>query len=265
MHVHEDADGVRLIAHDTLPSTNADALARARAGERGPLWITAARQTAGRGRRGNLWTSEPGNLYASLLLTDAAPAAHLPELCFVVALAVRDAAREVAPPLDQKLKFKWPNDLLLDGAKLAGILIEAETIGDVTAIAVGIGVNCAHHPDNLAYPATSLAACGAMVTPDELLRALSRTIVRGLVEWDRGSGFAAIRSEWLAHAAGLGGDIHVRLADRELTGRFETLDRMGRLMLRLPGSMAWVTARSASGSRSISACRLRATICPAST
>ena len=74
------------IAFETLGSTNAEALARARAGERGPLWVTAARQTAGRGRRGNVWTSEPGNLYASLLLTDPAPAAHLPELCFVVAL-----------------------------------------------------------------------------------------------------------------------------------------------------------------------------------
>ena len=101
MHLHPEADaaGVRLIAYETLGSTNAEALARARAGERGPLWVTAARQTAGRGRRGNVWASEPGNLYASLLLTDAAPPAHLPELCFVVALAVRDAVVEVAPEL----------------------------------------------------------------------------------------------------------------------------------------------------------------------
>ena len=236
MHLHEDAEeaGVRLIAHGTLPSTNAEALARARAGERGPLWIAAARQTAGRGRCGNAWASEPGNLYASLLLSDPAPPAHLPELCFVVALAARDAACAVAPQLAAKLKLKWPNDLLLDGAKVAGILIEAESVAAITAVAAGIGVNCAHHPENLPYPATSLAACGAAVTPDELLRALSRTMVLRLAQWDRGSGFAAIRSEWLAHAAGLGGDIHVRLADRELTGTFETLDRMGRLMLRLP-------------------------------
>ena len=148
MHLHPEADapGVRLVAHDTLGSTNAEALARARAGERGPLWVTAARQTAGRGRRGNVWTSEPGNLYASLLLTDPAPPAHLPELCFVVALGVLDAVGEAAPALRDRLKLKWPNDLLLDGAKFAGILIEAETIGGVTAVAVGIGVNCAHHP-----------------------------------------------------------------------------------------------------------------------
>ena len=149
MQLHPDAEasGVRLIAYDTLGSTNAEALARGRAGERGPLWITAARQTAGRGRRGNAWVSEPGNLYASLLLTDAAPAAHLPELCFVVALAVRDALGGAAPELSSRLKLKWPNDLLLDGAKLAGILIEAESLGGKTITAAGIGVNCVHHPD----------------------------------------------------------------------------------------------------------------------
>jgi BirA family transcriptional regulator, biotin operon repressor / biotin---[acetyl-CoA-carboxylase] ligase len=245
MQLHPDAlrAGVRLIAHDTLTSTNAEALARARAGERGPLWITAARQTAGRGRRGNVWTSEPGNLYATVLVSDPAPAAHLPELCFVVALAVRDAVCAVAPQLASQLKLKWPNDLLLDGEKLAGILIEAESVSDHMAVAAGIGVNCAHHPDNLVYPATSFAACGAAVTPDELLSALSVTMLTRLAEWDRGANFAAIRAEWLAHAANLGGDIHVRLPGRELTGTFETLDRMGRLMLRLPaGKLEAITA-----------------------
>jgi BirA family biotin operon repressor/biotin-[acetyl-CoA-carboxylase] ligase len=244
MHLHPDAlgAGVRLIAHDTLASTNAEALTRARAGERGPLWITAARQTAGRGRRGNAWTSEPGNLYATLLVSDPAPAAHQPELCFVVALAVRDAVCAVAPQLASQLKLKWPNDLLLDGAKLAGILIEAESVSGSTAVAAGIGVNCGHHPDNLAYPATNLAACSAAVTPADLLSALSRTMVTRLAQWDGGANFATIRAEWLAHAANLGGDIHVRLPGRELTGTFETLDRMGRLMLRLPaGNLEVIT------------------------
>lgn len=244
MHLDTDvgAAGVRLVAHDTLGSTNAEALALARAGERGPLWVTAARQTAGRGRRGNAWTSESGNLFASLLLADAAPAAHLSELCFVVALAVRDAVAEAAPALAGLLKLKWPNDLLLDGAKLAGILIEAESIGDRSIMVAGIGVNCAHHPENPAYPATDIATSGATVTPEHLLRALSRTMLARLDQWDRGSGFPAIRAEWLTHAAGIGGDIRVRLADRELTGRFETLDRMGRLMLRLPaGTLEAIT------------------------
>ena len=242
LHPDAEAAGARLIAHHTLGSTNAEALSRARAGERGPLWVKATRQTAGRGRRGNVWTSEPGNLYATLLLSDAAPAAHLPELCFVVALAVRDSIVDVAPQLAAKLKLKWPNDLLLDGAKLAGILIEAESVGGLTAVAAGIGVNCAHHPDNLAYPATSLAAGGAAIAPDALLQALSHMMVSRLAQWGRGSGFAGVRAEWLKHAANIGGDIHVRLPDREVTGRFETLDRMGRLMLRLPaGNLEAIT------------------------
>jgi BirA family biotin operon repressor/biotin-[acetyl-CoA-carboxylase] ligase len=143
--------------------------------------------------------------------------------------------------LAPSLKLKWPNDLLLDGAKFAGILIEAESAAR-DARGGGIGVNCAHHPSGLAYPATSLAACGAAATPDDVFQALSRAMVERLAQWNRGSGFAAIRAEWLQHAAGIGGDIVVRLADRELSGRFETLDRMGRLMLRLPaGKLEAVT------------------------
>jgi BirA family biotin operon repressor/biotin-[acetyl-CoA-carboxylase] ligase len=242
MQLQTGAEAIRLVAFETLGSTNAEALTRARAGERGPLWVTAARQTAGRGRRGSAWTSEAGNLYASLLLTDPAPPTHLPELCFVVALGVLDAVTAVAPPLAPSLKLKWPNDLLLDGAKFAGILIEAESRGAATSVAAGIGINCAHHPSGLAYPATSLAACGAAATPDDVFQALSRAMVERLAQWNRGSGFAAIRAEWLQHAAGIGGDIVVRLADRELSGRFETLDRMGRLMLRLPaGKLEAVT------------------------
>jgi BirA family biotin operon repressor/biotin-[acetyl-CoA-carboxylase] ligase len=237
MQLHPDAErsGVRLIVHDTLGSTNAEAMARGRAGERGPLWITAARQTAGRGRRGNAWVSEPGNLYASLLLTNAAPAAHLPELCFVVALALRDAVCALAPQLAPELKLKWPNDLLLHGAKLAGILIEAESIGGMTTAVAGIGVNCGHYPEGVDRTATSLSAHGAQVSPGVLMTELLRTMVARLAQWDCGQGFAAVRNEWLSHAAGVGSDIHVRLSDRELTGKFETLDASGRLMVRLPG------------------------------
>ena len=175
MHLHPSASatGASLISCDTLGSTNAEALSRARVGARGPLWIAAAQQTAGRGRRGNVWTSEAGNLYASLLLSDAAPAVHLPELCFVVALAARDAVAAAGPAIASELKLKWPNDLLLDGRKLAGLLIEAESIGGRTATVAGIGVNCAHHPRDTDYPATDLAAHGVSVAPDELFRELS--------------------------------------------------------------------------------------------
>ena len=243
MHLDPDADaGARLITFDTLGSTNAEALSRARAGEQGPLWIVTERQTAGRGRRGSAWTSQPGNLFASLLLTEGLPAAQLPELCFVVALGVRDAVAAAAPHLGSRLKLKWPNDLLLDGAKFVGILIEGETVRDRSIAVAGIGINCAHHPAGLPYPVTDLAASGAVVTPADLMRALARAVRARLAQWDAGSGFAAIRAEWLSHAAGIGGDILVRLDDRELSGKFETLDRMGRLMLRLPaGNLEAIT------------------------
>src|ERR1043166_8409052 len=120
------ASGARLLSLDEVGSTNAEAFARARAGERGPLWITARRQTAGRGRRGRAWVSEPGTLYASLLLTDPAPPQRAAELSLVAALAVHDALAERAAVLGPRLTLKWPNDVLCDGAKLAGILVEGE-------------------------------------------------------------------------------------------------------------------------------------------
>src|SRR5947207_10376488 len=120
------AAGVRLVMHDALDSTNSEALKLAQGGERGPLWVVAARQTAGRGRRGRNWVSQPGNLYATLLLTDPAPAERWPQLSFVAALALRDAVAALAPALEARVAIKWPNDLLLDGAKVAGILIEGQ-------------------------------------------------------------------------------------------------------------------------------------------
>ena len=138
------AAGVGLISRDTVGSTNAEALALARAGERGPLWITARAQSAGRGRRGRTWVSEPGNLYASLLLTDPAPPERAAQLAFVAALAVHDAIAATAPALASELAFKWPNDVLLGGAKLAGILIEAEGAPLVVAIGIGVKIGRAH-------------------------------------------------------------------------------------------------------------------------
>jgi BirA family biotin operon repressor/biotin-[acetyl-CoA-carboxylase] ligase len=237
------AAGVRLVSLDAVGSTNVEAMALARAGEHGPIWVTAARQTAGRGRRGSAWTSEPGNLYASLLVTDAAPSPHLPELCFVVALAVRDAICTVAPAFAPVLKLKWPNDLLLDGAKIVGILIEAERVGDATATVIGIGINCAHHPEGTPYAATDLAARGATITPSQMLRALSSAMIERLALWNRGSGFAAVREQWLSCAVGIGSDIVVRLPNRQLSGKFESLDQAGRLMLRMPeGHLEVITA-----------------------
>jgi len=228
------AAGVGLIACDTVGSTNAEALARGRAGERGPLWITAQTQTAGRGRRGRAWVSEPGNLFATLLLTDPASPECAPQLSFVAALATHDAIAALAPAIATRLALKWPNDVLLDGAKLAGILIEAE--GTPLIVAVGVGVNCRHHPDGTDHPATDLAGA---VTAVALFAALSDAMVRRLTEWQ--AGFASIRAAWLERAAR--GELRARLGARELTGRFETLDDAGRLMLRMPdGSLEVIAA-----------------------
>lgn len=236
-----DLAGVRHIAFDSLGSTNAEALARARAGECGPLWITAAVQETGRGRRGREWSSPAGNLYASLLLTDPAPQALAAQLSFVAALALHDAVAECAPQLGPLLTVKWPNDVLLGGAKIAGILIEAES-GPPFAAVIGMGVNCANHPVDTVYPATDLKTAGANVVPDALLRALALAMQTRLAQWDRGQGFAAIRSAWLRRAAGLGQDIHVRLPEREFSGIFDGLDEAGRLLVRGEDGITAVTA-----------------------
>ena len=226
------AAGVRHVAHEVLGSTNVEALHLARQGEHGPLWITADRQTAGRGRRGRAWVSPPGNLHASLLLTQPAAAEHWPQLSFVAALAIHDALVDVAAHLKPLLAIKWPNDVLLAGAKLAGILIEAES--GLSAVAVGIGVNCAFHPADTDFPATDLAAAGAAVTPAVLFGPLSVKMLGRLAQWNAGQGFSTIRADWLARAAGMGESVRVRLAERELVGRFESLDEAGGLVLGLP-------------------------------
>ncbi len=236
------AAGVRLVAHEILVSTSAEALSLARQGERGPLWITAERQTAGHGRRGREWVSEPGNLYASLLLTNPALAEFWPQLAFVAALAIHDAVVEVAPALRSKLAIKWPNDLLLSGAKFAGILIEGESGGEGVVV-LGIGVNCTSHPAIADHPATDLAAAGASVTPEALFCVLSSKVVGRLAQWNCGEGFTTVRADWLVRAVGLGQEIVVRLPDRELVGIFEDLDERGALILRRSdGSAATITA-----------------------
>lgn len=233
--------GVRLVACETVGSTNAEALARARRGERGPLWITAERQSSGRGRRGRAWVSQAGNLHASLLLTPPAQAERWAELSFVAALAVHDAVTDVAPGIRSKLAIKWPNDLLLSDAKFAGILIEGESGENI--VVVGIGVNCVNHPDGTEYPATHLAAAGIEAGPEQLFGALSNAMLGRLAQWNGGAGFSTIRTDWLARAAGLGREVKVRLADRELVGSFEALDARGGLVLRgSDGSLTTVTA-----------------------
>lgn len=215
---------------DAVDSTNAEALRRARAGECGPVWIVAKEQRAGRGRRGRTWESPAGNLHATLMLTDPAPPSAAPQLGFVAGLALHDAAVAAAPALAPRLALKWPNDLLCAGRKIAGILIEGE--GAPVRVAIGIGVNCRHHPDAAKFPATDFASEGADVAATALFDQLAAAMQARLTQWDRGVSFTGIRTAWLARALGLGQPIRIKLSDRETVGRFETIDDAGRLVLR---------------------------------
>jgi BirA family biotin operon repressor/biotin-[acetyl-CoA-carboxylase] ligase len=224
-----------------LGSTNDEAMARARAGDAGRLWISAERQTSGRGRQSRPWSSPSGNLYASLLLIDPSPQALAPQLGFVAGVALIDALRTVSP--DVPVALKWPNDVLSNGAKLAGILLEGSSLSSGSfACVIGCGVNCAAHPDNLSYAATDLAARGAVVDAGALLAALSASFASWLDVWSAGNNFAAIREAWLARAAGLGGPVRARPPTGEIEGIFETIEETGRLVLRGPNGRVTIDA-----------------------
>jgi BirA family biotin operon repressor/biotin-[acetyl-CoA-carboxylase] ligase len=239
LHPTAAAAGARLIALDSIGSTNAEALRLARAGDRGPLWVTARSQTAGRGRRGRAWISEPGNLYASLLLADPGPPERLPELSLLAALALHDAICGRIPGLAARVVLKWSNDLLIDRNKFAGILVE----GERAAVAIGIGVNCVHHPALTEFPATDLATAGVRTAPESLFALLSASMMVRLAQWNRGMGFAAVRTDWMSRTAGIGKPVRVKVDEGELAGMFEGIDETGRLVLRLPdGTMRTVAA-----------------------
>ncbi len=220
-----------MAAHGRLGSTNDEALDRARAGDFGRLWITAASQTGGRGRNGRNWTSEPGNLFASLLLIDPAPPRRAAELGFVASVALAHALRAVLDG-DPALKIKWPNDILYNGAKLAGILLESTPLPQGLACVAGFGVNCSSHPNDTLYRATDLSEVAAReVAADAVFEALSKEMARWLGVWSQDAGFEAIRAEWLTLAAGVGGPIKVSRPNEALEGVFKTIDATGRLIL----------------------------------
>jgi BirA family transcriptional regulator, biotin operon repressor / biotin---[acetyl-CoA-carboxylase] ligase len=217
------ASGHRVIRHRSIDSTNAEARRLSEAGETGPLWVVAEEQTAGRGRLGRRWVSAPGNFYGTLVLPLGAAPAVMSQLGFVAALAVRDAASELCA--DARFELKWPNDVLMDGAKVSGLLSEI-LVHDPAVIAVGCGINLAHAPEGLAYPVAKL---GAHVTPDDMLQRLDRRLAHRLAAWDGGRGFAETRAAWLQWAQGQG----EKVAINGLEGVFEGLADDGGLRLRM--------------------------------
>ncbi|MCD2177127.1 biotin--[acetyl-CoA-carboxylase] ligase [Rhizobium sp. C1] len=227
-------NGFRQIELNETPSTNLECLERARSGDPGQLWVTARRQTSGRARRGRSWVSEPGNLYASLLLIDPAPFDRLASLPLVVSLAVYDAIRRELPA-DVDVRIKWPNDVLVEGCKVSGILLEGETLpGGHHALVIGCGVNIAHKPAEALYPVTCLAERGATCSPEILFARLYEAMERLLKIWDRGEGTSTLVSQWRAVAKGIGEPVTVNLPDRSLQGIFSGIDAQGMLLLDLP-------------------------------
>ncbi len=227
--------GYGLKEFPSIDSTNEEARRLAARGERGPLWIAAERQTAGRGRRGRDWDSPAGNLSVTLLLSPGRPVGECAQLSFAAAVAVSDVVSAYAPA--GEIRVKWPNDVLAAGGKIAGILLESASAGSEPVwLAIGIGINLKTHPAGTEFPATSLPALGvAAPAPRDALRELAASFAKWYEVW-RAAGFAPVRDAWLARAAGLGRRIRARLQNEEALGVFEGIDDSGALLLRQAGS-----------------------------
>jgi BirA family transcriptional regulator, biotin operon repressor / biotin---[acetyl-CoA-carboxylase] ligase len=230
-------DGFVLRELDRVDSTNDEVRRMAEAGAEPGLVVLAGEQTGGRGRHGRAWASPPGNLYASVLLRVDGPLAASAQLSFVAGLALADALERHAPG-DLDLRLKWPNDVLIARAKVAGILLESAGTANgpgPRCVVVGTGVNIASYPEGTPYPATSLAAGGfAAITPRALLASYLGALDRWLAQW-RDAGFAEVLAAWRARGVGLGEKIRLRLDREELLGRFVDVTPSGALLLDLDG------------------------------
>jgi BirA family biotin operon repressor/biotin-[acetyl-CoA-carboxylase] ligase len=236
--------GYRVAAFDHIGSTNAEALVRAREGERGPIWFVTSEQTAGRGRRHRPWIAPRGNLASSILEVIEVTPAVAATLGFAAGLALEAALQRVSMEAslrsagldDMKFSLKWPNDVMAGPKKLAGILLEAEAAaGDRLAVVVGIGTNVVASPEGTPTPATSLAALGVHIGAEELFAELSDAWTNFRRIWDNGRGFGEIRKLWLERAAGLGQAVAIRTGGSTVEGTFEGIDESGCMVIRTSG------------------------------
>jgi BirA family biotin operon repressor/biotin-[acetyl-CoA-carboxylase] ligase len=233
----------RLIRFDTVGSTNDEAKRLARAGAEESTLVWALEQTAGRGRRGHAWASPRGNLYASLILRPGCPASRAAQLGFVAALAVGDTLGSTCKRCEG-VSYKWPNDVLVHGHKVAGILLESELgEGDIPEfVIVGVGVNLISSPQDTEFPATSIVEQGLRpISPTEALEEFVGNFHAWVRRW-RKDGFAPIRTAWLAKAMSLGEPIRVRLEATVLRGRFLDIDQHGVLVLEVAGENRRISA-----------------------
>lgn len=230
--------GYKLATFDQIGSTNVEAMSAARGGERGPMWFVTTEQTAGRGRRQRAWVAPRGNLASSILeVMDVQPAVAA-TLGFAAGLAQATALQRVSMeaamrlgPSAPRYMLKWPNDVMVDGKKLVGISLEAESIGGRLAVVVGIGTNVVAAPEGTPTPAVSLAALGVQISAEDLFTAVSDSWVEHFGIWDHGRGFAEIRRLWLERAVGLGGSVAIQTGNATIEGTFDTIDEMGCLIV----------------------------------
>lgn len=230
-------EGVARHVLTSVDSTNSHAM-RLAPQLAGPAWFLGLEQTAGRGRRARPWVSPRGNFYGSLALTLAEPPEQIALRSFAAALALRDAFVALTG-LPDNFALKWPNDVLLNGGKVAGILLESAAAGAGRYhLAIGIGVNLICAPDLASVepgavpPVSLLAETGLRLTPESFLDALAVAYARREAQF-QADGFAALRTDWLAHAARLGEVIRARTGLETREGVFESIDATGNLILRM--------------------------------
>ena len=228
-------EGVGRRVLQTVDSTMAEG-ARIAPSLAGPEWVLAQEQTSGHGRRGRAWASPQGNFFASLVMRPDGPSATAALRSFVAALALREAFI-AATGRAEALSLKWPNDVLLNGGKVAGILLESVGAGQaVSHLIIGIGVNLVTAPGadqvepGAVPPVSLLSETGIRVSPEAFLDLLAPAFARHEAQFST-YGFAPIRSAWLQGAARLGETITARTTSESLTGRFETIDETGNLIL----------------------------------
>lgn len=224
--------GVRHTAYAEVVSTNSTCLELARSGDDGNHWVSAEKQTSGKGSRGRSWDSLTGNLFASLLLKNPSEEKLLATLTFVASLAIRDLIVNLAPNRQVDVRLKWPNDVLLKGKKLSGILLENHQVKGDNMVIVGIGINVQSSPKEALFPAISLKEFGIKSVAPDLFFQLAQYMQNRLDQWDCGLGFENTKEDWLKHAAKLGEQVQVKQSNETLNGIFEGLSEDGRMLLK---------------------------------
>ena len=221
--------GFRILGYDSVSSTNdeADSLAEGGAPDQTLVW--ARSQSSGRGRLGRTWVSPEGNLYTTAILDRGLPLGRLQELSFVASLAVHDTVSGLLPDAD--LVLKWPNDVLLGGAKISGILTETRVRGDHVVALLGVGINLAHAPDGARYPTTALADhLAAPLSVEGLLDLYLKALSARYTLWCS-DGFAPIRAAWAARSRWIGQRVSVENGEQKIVGRYDGIEADGSMIV----------------------------------